>query len=170
MTTPIKKPSRLAIERAIDWGIAFTALDVQQYAQMDERRALQYLTALVSQGVLVRSGSQYRAGPRAQEWMRTPPKTRLGGCDAAYLARKAVLDRWRQAAWAEGRRVTDADPTPAPGPIIVYSSSEIAAMFGTTDRNVRYWIKRGHIRATKINDSFRVTHAEITRFLEGRKP
>jgi hypothetical protein len=183
MTTPTytKTPARLAVEKALCWGVAFTELDIQQFSGLETFGARRYLSALVAQGVLVYAAHSglYSAGTDAETWRNTPPKTRPGGNNPIYRARQAVLDRWRQAAWAQGREVdegTTGKTTPkARNPrtkrtIIAYTVAETAVFLGGTVRCVNYMIKRKDLTPTGSSGQRQISHAEITRYLEGRKP
>lgn len=173
----IKTPARQAVEKAIRWQVPFTVLDIQQFSALDEQHTRQYLATLVKRDVLVCRDAVYTAGPASEEWMRTPPKTRPGGNDPLYRQRQAVLDRWRQAAWQQGRDVDgieaksraatrSARVTRAP---IAYTVAETAVFFGVTVRCVHQWIKRGTLKASNAIGQLMITHAEIIRVLEGRK-
>ena len=161
----IKTPAREAVERALEWGVSFTELDIQQFSGLEPRMARQYLSALVGGNVIVKVGDAYQAGPQAENWRLNPPKTRPGGNDPAARRRKAVLDRWRQEAWAKGR---NGNRTPGP----LYTVAEVDAALGMSPRGVRYWIADGRIRPAVSGPGvdMQISHQEITRFLEGQKP
>lgn len=172
-----KTPARLAVERAVSWRVAFAVQDIQEYAQLAEPRARQYLAVLVASHVLImREDGRYEAGPQAEVWRKTPPKSRPGGNDPVYRARRAVLDRWRQQAW-QNRGHTDVPQVDcrdararARRPVApAYTVGEIAAMCGRTTRCVQYWLRRGILLAIREPGcSQLVPHEEMVRFLEGR--
>lgn len=169
----IKTPAREAVERAISWRIEFSALDIQQFSGLDGSRTRQYLTTLVGRGVLIVVGDCYAPGPEGERWRRTPPKSRPGGDSPAYLRRKEVLDRWRQAAWAAGKierehgdgaRKKTKERTP-----MAYSAGEVAVFLGVTQRCVQQKVHRGEIQTISLGGHRRIGHAEIIRILEGRR-
>lgn len=170
---PFKTPARLAVEQAIKWRVPFTVMDIQQYSDLDERRARQFLTTLVGRDVLVCIDGMYSAAAEAETWLKTPPKTRPGGDDPAYKRRKAVLDRWRQAAWVQGRQVETEVGKPrkirAAPKLMCYTDEEAAVFFGVTSRCIRYKIKAGDIKTIKVGAARRIAHNEIIRVLEGRR-
>ena len=52
----------------------------------------------------------------------------------------------------------------------VYSTKELAEMFGRDPETIRRWIKSGYLPAVKIGGSFYIEEETIRQILRGEKP
>ncbi len=99
MSSYVTTPARRAVVHALTWRVPIQAQELADYAGLEIGGANRYLGTLVTLRVLVLTAAGYVAGPKAEPWRKSQPKSRVGGNDPRYRRQKAVLDAWRKRAW-----------------------------------------------------------------------
>ncbi len=85
---------------ACDWS----AQEIERLSGAAPAAVRSYLGRLAVEGVLIRQGERFRAGPGIRAWRAKEPKTRPGGHSRAYLEAKALRADLAQRDWeAKGR-------------------------------------------------------------------
>ncbi len=180
---------RTAIVFATALRCSWTLQDIAQVAGVSDTHGLStYLGLLVGQRILLKQADgSYRAGPKAESWRRTRPKTRPGGKSASYRLQQAARDRLRQRDWQAGRtnpthstahaspgtdlpvltsQLSTAPSIPQQGDATVLNNSsvsmdEAAAAIGISSATVRREIERGHLKAYRAGVQIRIDESEV---------
>jgi excisionase family DNA binding protein len=188
MSSYVTTPARRAVIHALTWRVPIQAQELADYAGLEIGGANRYLGTLVTMRVLVLTAAGYVAGPQAEPWRKSQPKSRVGGNDPRYRRQKAVLDAWRKRAWEidtgrvkvpvltseivqmcqdQSNDVKECKNTDQED-VVTYTIKAVAEILNVSRQTVHTRISGGKIRTIRIGGvgNPRITAAELKRITE----
>lgn len=156
----------------------FSARDLADMSDSDQRAAKCYCTQLINERVLEvvseddKGLKHYRPGPKAEEWAAKTPKTNPHGNSRRYRKQQAVRDRLVADDWHMGRggkagellhdktrhrqTITPQDLKAQPELLEAYAGDQlltvatVAVLADASTRTVERWIYKGHLKHIRM--------------------